>query len=260
MIKVNKNLKVSILTPTYNSEKNILDNILSVQSQKYDNLEHIIIDNVSEDKTLDIINKNGNKNLNILHEKDKGIYDALNKGIKKASGDIISILHSDDFYYSDDALTNIVKFFCEEDVQGIYGNLIYVDNKNNTPIRYWKSNSYVEGLFNKGWAPPHPSLFLRRSLYEKYGYFNIDLGNSADFELMRRFIQEKQIKTKYINQVFVVMRYGGQSNKSITSIVKQNYTIIKILGLQKNFLSLLKYIYFKITNRLKQYLLRNKMK
>lgn len=260
MIKVSEKLKFSVLTPTYNSEKNILNNILSVQSQKYKNLEHIIIDNVSEDKTLEIINNNSHSNLKILHEKDKGTYDALNKGIKKASGDIISILHSDDFYYSEDTLENVVNFFCDEDLEGVYGDLIYVDGIKDHPIRYWKSNTYKNGLFNKGWAPPHPSLFLKRSLFENYGYFNIEKGNSADFELMRRFIEEKKIKTRYINQVFVVMRYGGQSNKSITNIIKQNYTIIKILGLQKNVLGLLRYISFKIINRFKQFLSRNKFK
>ncbi len=259
MIKANEKLKVSVLTPTYNSEKNILSNILSVQNQEYDNLEHIIIDNISKDKTLEIINKNTHNNIKILSEKDNGIYDALNKGIKKATGDIISVLHSDDFYYSDETLTNIVKYFSEDDIDGVYGDLIYINSINHKPIRYWKSNTYKKGLFNLGWAPPHPSLFLRRSLFEKFGYFNIDKGNSADFELMRRFIQENEIKTKYINKVFVVMRYGGESNKNIASIIKQNYTIIKILGLQNNIFGLLKYIYFKAINRIKQFLSRNKI-
>ena len=258
MINLNKEPKVSILTPTYNSEKNILSNILSVQSQKYKNYEHIIIDNISKDRTLEIIENNNYPKLKILYEKDKGTFDALNKGIKIASGDIISILHSDDYYYSKNTLENVVSHFRKKNIEGVYGNLIYVNNKNNKLIRYWKSNPYKNGLFKLGWAPPHPSLFLKRSLFENYGYFNINQGNSADFELMRRFIEENKIKTKYVDQVFVVMRYGGQSNKSISNIIKQNYQIINILGLKRNFLGILKYIFFKIKNRLIQFLSKNK--
>ena len=191
MIKLNEQIKISIITPTYNSEKNILKNILSVNSQNYFNIEQIIVDNVSKDQTLKIVTNNSNRNPKIISEKDYGTYDALNKGIQEASGHVISILHSDDFFYSDNTISDIVKIFNNFEVDGVYGDLIYV-NKKNKPIRHWKSNTYRDGLFKLGWAPPHPSLFLKKSLFEDYGYFDISKGNSADFELMQRFIEKKK--------------------------------------------------------------------
>ena len=259
MIKLNEQIKISIITPTFNSEKNIIKNILSVNSQNYSKIEQIIIDNASNDKTIDIIKNNSNRSLKIISEEDKGTYDALNKGIKEASGHIISILHSDDFFYSQSTITDIADIFNNSEVDGVYGDLIYI-NKKNKPIRYWKSNTYVDGLFKLGWAPPHPSLFLKKSLFEAHGYFDISRGNSADFELMKRFFEKKKIKTKYVNKVFVVMRYGGQSNKNTSNILKQNYEIIKILGIQKDLIGLLRYFYFKITDRLIQLIFRNRYK
>ena len=234
--------------------KNILKNILSIKNQRFKNIEHLIVDNLSKDKTLSLIKKNKHRKIKVISAADKGIYDALNKGIKKAKGDIISILHSDDFYFSRKTLETIAEIFIKEDVDAVYGDLIYISKNTNKPIRYWKSNIYKKGLFKKGWSPPHPSLFLKRSLFKKFGYFKLKFGNSADFELMRRFIEQKKIKTKYINKVLVVMKYGGKSNKNFTNILQQNLEVIKILGIQKNIYRLSKLVIFKFTNRVFQFL------
>ena len=186
--------KITIITPTKNSERTILSNIKSVQNQTYKNFEHLIIDSISTDKTLKIIKKFSFKNLKIISEKDDGIYHAINKGINKSSGNIIAILHSDDFFYKKTILKKIKDTFEKYRVDAVYGDLIYVGKMNKKKIiRYWKSNEYKEGLFSKGWAPPHPSFFLKRSIYKKYGTYLTKHENSSDFELMYRLLEKKKI-------------------------------------------------------------------
>ena len=160
--------KITVITPTFNSANTILANLTSVKNQKYKNLEHIIIDNKSDDNTLNLIKKYNNKRIKIVSEKDNGIYDAINKGIKLAKGEIISILHSDDKYYNNLTLSNIINSFEDRSVDIIYGDLLYVRKNNyNKIIRYWKSTNYIEGLFFKGWSPPHPSFFVKKKKFIK---------------------------------------------------------------------------------------------
>ena len=155
--------KITIITPTYNSAKTILTNITSVKNQKYQNFEHIIVDNNSNDQTLNLIKKNINKNIRIITEKDKGIYDAINKGIKLAQGEIISILHSDDIYYDNETLSKVVESFGKKNTDIVYGDLLYVSKYDlNNVIRYWKSSKFRQGLFMLGWSPPHPSFFIKK--------------------------------------------------------------------------------------------------
>ena len=213
-------MKISIITPTFNSQETIEDNINSVIEQDYDNWEQIIVDNLSEDKTLDIVSKFQGNKITIISEKDKGIYDAINKGISKAKGDIISILHSDDFFYDNTSLSSISNCFLNHEINIVFGNLIYVQKSNKEKIlRYWKSNQYKKGSFFIGWSSPHPCFFARKKVYDEFGNYNISLGNSSDFDLMFRFLEINKINSKYIDKTLVTMRYGGSSNKNFGTIL-----------------------------------------
>ena len=161
-------MKITVITPTFNSANTILANLASVKNQKYKNLEHIIIDNKSVDGTLNLIKKQNDNRIKIVSEQDNGIYDAINKGIKLAKGEIISILHSDDKYYNNHTLLNIINNFKDRNIDIIYGNLLYTKKNNlNKIIRYWKSTNYIQGMFFKGWSPPHPSFFVKKKNLSK---------------------------------------------------------------------------------------------
>ena len=222
-------MKISIITATYNSQAYISDCIKSVNNQTYKNIEHIIIDGASNDNTLEIINSTPNRITKVISESDKGIYDAMNKGIKAASGDIVGILNSDDFFATDDVIENIVKAFSKDTtLEGVYTNLYYVNKDNpNKIVRHWVSNSFKKRSFFKGWHPPHPTLYLRREVYEKYGNFNLDFPLSADFELMLRFFEKYNIKTKYLPITIIRMRLGGATSKNWENVRKQNIQCIK---------------------------------
>ncbi|MGZ3883305.1 MAG: glycosyltransferase family 2 protein [Bacteroidia bacterium] len=206
-------MKISIITITYNSAGTLEQTMLSVLSQTYKNIEYIIVDGASTDGTMDIVNKYKDRIAKIVSEKDKGLYDALNKGISMASGDVIGILHSDDFYTSNNVIEKIAGVFAASGCDGVYANLYYVD-KNNTAkiIRKWNSGLYKEGLFINGWMPPHPTFFVKKACYETFGGFDLNFTSSADYELMLRFIQKHKIKLGYLPEYIINMRMGGQSN------------------------------------------------
>jgi glycosyltransferase len=216
-------MKVSIITVVYNNKDTIKDAIESVLNQTYKNIEYIIIDGGSIDGTVEIIKSYGNKIDKFISEKDNGIYDAMNKGIKLATGDIVGILNSDDFYASNDIIEKVVNEFKEKKVDSVYGDLVYVNAKNTDKIvRYWKSKPFKEGLFKKGWHPAHPTFFVKKEIYDKYGIFNLDFKIAADYELMLRFLEKYKISSSYISEIFVKMRVGGESNQSIKNIIKAN--------------------------------------
>lgn len=208
-------MKVSIITATYNSSNTIADTLDSIKNQSYSNIEHIIIDGASIDDTIEII-KNQAPYCTIHSEKDQGIYDAMNKGIAIAKGDIIGILNSDDFYASNDIIEKVVQLFEKENCDAVYGDLIYVDGADLTKVkRHWKAGPYQKNHFLYGWMPPHPTFFVRRAVYEQYGGFNLNLFTAADYELMLRFLYRYGIKVAYLQEVMVKMRTGGASNQSI---------------------------------------------
>lgn len=216
-------MKVSIITATYNSEAFLEQTILSVLQQTYQNIEYIIIDGGSSDCTTDIINRYKNKISHFISEKDEGIYHALNKGIALATGDIIGFLHSDDFYTSTSAISHLVNKIQIKDADGVYANLYFVDRNNPNKItRKWNSGDYSPNSFMYGWMPPHPTLFLKKHVYLKFGSFNLDFKTSADYELMLRFIHKHQIKLTYLNEFIIKMRIGGQSTASVNNRVKAN--------------------------------------
>ena len=245
--------KITIVTPTYNSAKTLTTNIQSIQNQSYTNWQHLIIDNVSVDKTIEIINTNYDSRRKIISEKDNGIYDALNKGISLADGEIISILHSDDIFFDNNTLMEVINKFENYNTDIVYGDLIYVKKNNlNKTLRYWKSNKYEFGLFDKGWSPPHTAFFMKKKLYEKFGLYKNQIGNSADIELMYRMLEKHKISNEYLNKTLVKMRYGGKSNNNLIVIFKQNLEIIKFLNLKNSF-QICIFICLKIINRISQF-------
>jgi len=221
-------LKISIITVTFNSAVSIAGCIASVYEQTYQNIEHIIIDGASKDNTLEIIKSLPNRVSKIISESDKGIYDAMNKGIKLATGDVVGILNSDDFYASDNVLQDIVDTFEEFNSDAVYGNLDFVAPNNiNKIIRHWKSSPYLTGSFKKGWHAAHPTFFVRKEVYEKFGLFDTSFNVSADFELMLRFIEKHKIHTCFLDETIVKMRYGGESTGSLKKIIIGNKNVLR---------------------------------
>ena len=217
-------MKVSIITITYNSAATVEDTLKSVVDQDYPNIEYLIIDGKSKDNTLQIVDKYKDKITKVVSEKDKGLYDALNKGIALASGDIVGMLHSDDLYATNQVISDIVKTFeSNPEAEGVYADLVFVDrNDINKITRTWESGDYEEGDFLNGWMPPHPTFFVRKECYERFGGFNTTLRLSADYELMLRMIHKNKIKLAYLPKVVVKMRMGGASNVSFFVRLKAN--------------------------------------
>jgi glycosyltransferase involved in cell wall biosynthesis len=216
-------LKVSIITVCYNSADTIESTIQSVLSQDYAVIDYIIVDGKSTDNTLAIIDKYKSQIHTCISEKDKGIYDALNKGIELASGDIIAILHADDFYTSATVISDVVRVFEANKADCVYGDLQYVDRIDTSMIkRNWISGNYKKENFLKGWMPPHPSFFAKKECYTKWGGFNLTLKSAADYELMLRFLYKQNCSVAYVPKVLVKMRVGGKSNVSIVNRLKAN--------------------------------------
>lgn len=214
-----QDLKISLITVTYNVRATINRCIESVITQKYKNVEYIIIDGGSKDGTVELINAYKNHVTVFVSEPDKGVYDAMNKGIRLATGDIVGTLNADDFFASDDILESVAAMFAEQNADITYGDLDYVDEQGKI-IRKWRSNNYKKGIFNLGWMPPHPTFYCKRELFERFGYYSLDYGTAADYELMLRFMHMKSIRIRYINKVMVKMQCGGLSNNSPTNRVK----------------------------------------
>ncbi|MCC7051561.1 MAG: glycosyltransferase [Bacteroidia bacterium] len=216
-------IKVTIITACFNNQNTIRDTIESVINQNYPNIEYLIIDGKSTDKTLNILEDYRSKITHIISEKDNGIYDALNKGISLATGDIIGFLHADDFLVHSKVISHYINCFKSEKTAGVYADLQYVQADNtNKIIRNWISGNYKSNSFLWGWMPPHPTLFLRKEVYAKYGVFNLSLKSAADYELMLRVIHKHQITTAYLPEVTVKMRVGGVSNRSLKNRIRAN--------------------------------------
>ena len=247
-------MKVSIITATYNSAKSIESCLCSVLNQNYNDIEYLIIDGESNDQTLTTLNKfvTDFNQIRIFSEKDKGLYDALNKGINFASGDIIGFVHSDDFLESNNIIGDIVSMIKSENLDGVYGDLQYVD-KNNTQIviRNWKSSEFNKSLLKKGWMPPHPTLFLKKEVYKNHGLFDLSYKISADYDFMLRVFNDSELKFGYLPKVITRMRVGGASNRSLKNIIrktKEDYRAIKRNNIG-NFTTLIT----KNTSKLKQF-------
>lgn len=235
-------MKISIITITFNSASTIEETILSVINQSYANIEYIIVDGKSSDDTLKIIEKYKESISKLVSEQDDGLYDALNKGIEMATGEIIGILHSDDFYIDNKVIEKYVALFQKTDADAVYSDLYYVDKSDTHKIiRQWKSGEYSETSFLNGWMPPHPTFFVRKNTYTQFGKFNTQFKSAADYELMLRFIQKHKIKIAYLPEYTIKMRVGGKSNVSIQNRVNANMEdrkAWKINGLKPRFYTL----------------------
>lgn len=234
-------MKISIITVVFNGTETIEDCIKSVDRQTYHNIEHIIIDGGSKDGTLEIINKYKDKIAKLVSEPDKGIYDAMNKGIKLATGDVVGIINSDDVVANESVIETVVKAMSDSNADSCYGDLVYVDGENiDKVIRFWNAGEFRRDLFRNGWMPPHPTFFVKKELYEKYGLFNLDFPVTADYELMLRFLYKYNVSTTYIPKVLVKMRTGGESRPGIINTAKnmlENYRAWKVNGLETNLLT-----------------------
>lgn len=231
-------LKVSIITVVYNNATQLGGCLTSVREQDYPDIEHIVVDGASTDGTLDVIRAHESDIAKWVSEPDGGLYSALNKGISMATGDVVGLLHSDDIYFNDRVISDVVRRLSQTGADSLYGDLYYVSREApDKVIRYWKSSPYRPGKFTMGWMPPHPTFFVRRDVYERHGVFRTDLRISADYELMLRFIEKQGITTAYLPQVLVRMRLGGQSNRSIPNMIRktrEDYRAWDINGLRRS--------------------------
>ncbi len=216
-------MRISIITVTYNSAKYVEDCINSIIKQDYNNIEYIVIDGGSTDGTLDIIKKFSSHIYKWISEEDGGMYDALNKGMQLATGDIIGILNSDDVLASPDVISEIVNCFEKNNVDSLYGDLVYVDPNNIQKIlRFWKGLPYKRRRFKYGWMPAHPTFYIRKELVEKFGGYESHYFTAADFEFMARYLYKFKISSFYLPKLIVKMRAGGASNESIYGRIRAN--------------------------------------
>lgn len=226
-------MNISIITPTYNSAATIRDTLESILRQTHQDWELIIEDGLSKDETLSIVKEYEPRcqgRMHIFSEKDNGLYDAMNRGIARATGDVIGILNSDDTYYDEFVLEDINRALEGQALDCIYGNLKYVQTNNkNRVVRIWKGSQHTKGAYLRGWHPAHPTFYARRKCYEMLGSFNTKYAVSADFELMLRFIEVAGLRNRYINRYFVKMRMGGESTKSLRNIIRGNRSILEAL-------------------------------
>ena len=225
----------SIITACFNAAPTVADTLKSISSQSYQNIEHIIIDGLSTDDTLKIVQQFPHVST-IISEKDGGIYHAMNKGIGLCTGEVVGILNADDVYAHEDVISKVADLFKDASVDAIYGDLVFVDQQHPDKItRTWKAGSYHFKQFYNGWMPPHPTFFVRRSLYQQYGKFNTTLTSAADYELMLRFLLKHKIKLAYLPETMVRMRQGGKSTASLKNRLianKEDHLAWKINGLK----------------------------
>lgn len=224
-------MKISIITVTFNSSNTLRDTITSVLFQSYSNIEYIIIDGLSGDDTVSIVKEfepQFKNKLKWISEKDKGLYDAMNKGIRMATGDIVGIINSDDFYHRTDVLLKVSEAFQNKDVQAVYGDVRFVnpDNLDKT-VRYYSSKNFIPELFRYGFMPAHPTFFTYKKYFEEFGYYKIDYKIAADYELLIRFLYTHHLKCKYLAFDFMKMRTGGASTASIKSNIILNKEIVR---------------------------------
>lgn len=226
---VEKNLtpKVSIITVCFNAEQSVAKTIQSVLNQRYPHVEYIVIDGQSTDKTVAQILPYRSQLAHFTSEPDAGMYDAMNKGLRIASGEIIGFLNADDYYPNPDVLNHVIDAFQTTQCDCLWGDLLYYQPTSEKIVRYWKSTPYYTRAFGQGWSPPHPTFFAKKSLYERWGNFDLQYRLGNDIELMMRFVEKYQCRTFYLPETLVHMQIGGISNRSWRNILVQNQEIIR---------------------------------
>ena len=215
-------MKITVITAVYNRASTIEDCIQSVLDQQDCDVEHIVIDGMSDDGTEQVIATYRDRINRVIREPDDGIYDALNKGIRAATGDVVGFLHADDRFADNRVLSHIAEAHADDTIDATYGDLDYVDSKRNRIVRHWVSGPYRRSRFFYGWMPPHPTVYFKRRVYQEHGLYNLDMPTAADYELLVRMLVRHQIQATYIPQVLVQMRVGGSSNASLVNRWKAN--------------------------------------
>lgn len=245
--------KISIITACFRSEATIRDALQSVNCQTYPAIDHVIIDGASNDRTLDLVNECGKRVVHITSEPDRGIFDAYNKGLAVAKGEICGILNSDDFYANPHVIEHVMRVFEDPSIEAVYADLVYVDKDDTSKVvRYWKSRSYCPGDFARGFTPAHPSLFLRRNVYRRTGGFNPEFRLAGDYEYMLRAFHTHGVRSAYLPEIVVKMRTGGATGGSLLSIKKQNLEILRALESQGVQISKPRFFLNKLVERLVQ--------
>jgi len=238
-------MKVSIITCSFNSKSTIKNSLDSVAFQSWQNIEHVIIDGKSTDGTLDIIKSYNNTKIKCKSEADFGIYDAMNKGINLATGDIIGTLNSDDRLYHENVISEIVEIFeSDSEIMCLYGNVIFI-NSNGNIVRNWISSQFVTGLFEKSWTPAHPTFYCKRSVFENFGVYKTDYYIAADVELMFRLLEIHKLKSFYFNSVLVEMLIGGRSTKNLMSTIIISREMLRVFHDNGRKLNFIKYVFHK---------------
>lgn len=220
-------MRISIITICFNCENHITDTIFSVINQTYKNIEYIIIDGASNDKTIDIIKAFSGKITKIISEPDKGIYDAINKGIKASSGDVVGLIHAGDELYDNTILQKISDHFLANDIDALYGHSVIMDDNSRKIFRLNISPEYRKNLFAVGWFPSHQSFYAKRELFEQFGYYNLKYHIAADYELLLRLLYVNKVKVKLLDNFIVKFKLGGTSTKSLKNIIKLNKECIE---------------------------------
>lgn len=216
-------MRVSIITICFNSCQTITDTIKSVAGQSYKNIEYIVVDGDSTDGTKEIISHYSSDITKHISEKDNGLYDALNKGIDSATGDVIGFLHADDIYAHGKVIQNVMNLFEKENTDSVYGDLVYVNSQNTEKVvRYWRAGQFSIGKLKLGWFPPHPTFFVKRDVYKRHGSFDTGFKIAADYEIMLRFLLDKRISISYLPEVLIKMRLGGASNRNLQNLFKKS--------------------------------------
>ena len=248
-------MKVSIITATYNSAQTLADTLASLEAQTYSDIEYIVIDGASKDATLEVIKQYSTRVTRIISEPDKGIYDALNKGVAAATGDIIGFLHSDDLLAYPDAVADVVAQFNSSHCQAVYGDLEYVAKTDiSKVIRLWKSGDYTKQKLQLGWMPPHPTFYMKRELYEKFGGFDLNFRIAADYDSLLRYLWCNNVSLSYVPKVLTKMRVGGASNRSLSNIIKK--TGEDIQAIKKNGLFWPTVVLFKNLSKIPQFFIK----
>lgn len=227
-------MSISLVTAVRNRVNTIEDAVMSIRLQSYASIEHIIIDGESDDGTLELLNglnTGAGSGFVVVSESDNGVYDAINKGIRMCTSDVIGLLHSDDVLAGPETIELVMKHFEEQpELDVVYGDLIIYDESLTKPKRYWKTGNYEKGFLQKGWMPPHPTLFVRSRVFEKYGLYDTSYRVSADYDFILRIFKSDVLIGKYIPEVLVHMRGGGLSSKNYWHIVKEDYRAIRKNG------------------------------
>lgn len=227
-------MKISIITAVYNNRETIAGALDSALAQTGADFELIVIDGGSTDGTLAMLNRYADRLAVLVSEPDKGIYDALNKGIHRAGGDVVGFLHSDDLFTNNLVLKRVAEMFADAQVEAVYGDLLYV-RKNNPQevVRYWRAGAYSRARLGWGWMPPHPTFYVRRSVYERLGLFDTNYRIAADYDCMLRFLGKGGVQVGYIPEVLVKMRVGGTSNRSLKHIMRKSLEDYRALKINK---------------------------